>query len=155
MNIRPRPVPCMLPEGPDPRSRTCTMASIAPSPLSDDQAVSAAALRTFFNIAAAWSLSEDQAMALLGLTARSTFSQWRRDPDTARLSHATLERLSYLFGIYRALQILLPTPQAADAWLHRPNQAAPFQGASALERMRSGRLADLAAVRQYLDAQCG
>ncbi|MEA1052242.1 antitoxin Xre-like helix-turn-helix domain-containing protein [Lamprobacter modestohalophilus] len=49
------------------------MASIAPTLLSEHSAVSGAALRTFFNIADAWSLSNEQAMALLGLHARSTF----------------------------------------------------------------------------------
>lgn len=53
------------------------------------------------------------------------------------MSRDALERLSYLFGIYKALQILLPKPESADAWVHRPNKATPFQGQSALDRMLS------------------
>jgi hypothetical protein len=67
----------------------------------------------------------------------------------------TLERLSYLLGIYKALQILLPDPQAADEWVRKSNSAPPFGGDSALERMLSGQVADLYVVRQYLDAQRG
>ena len=67
----------------------------------------------------------------------------------------TLERLSYLLGIYKSLQILLPETQAADAWIRQPNKAPLFGGRSALERMLSGQVADLYVVRQYLDAQRG
>ena len=116
-----------------------------------------AALRTFFNIAKAWSLSEQQTMTLLGFDAstRSTYFKWKKDPDSARLGRDKLERLSYVFGIYKALQLLLPEPAAADGWLHRPNQAAPFGGRPALERLMSGNVADLYVVREYLDTARG
>jgi hypothetical protein len=58
-------------------------------------------------------------------------------------------------GIYKSLQILLPEPGAADAWVRKPNTAAPFGGRSALDRMLSGQVADLYVVRQYLDAERG
>ena len=64
------------------------------------------------------------------------------------LSRDTLERLSYLLGIYKALQILLPDPAAADAWVRRPNAAPLFAGRSALDRMLAGNVSDLSAVRQ-------
>jgi hypothetical protein len=137
------------------RLRTNTLTSMAPTPQADPRAVSGAALRTFFNIADTWSLTNEQAMTLLGLTSRSTFFKWKGDPEHARLSRDALERISYIFGIYKALQILLPKPESADAWVHRPNTATPFQGQSALDRMLSGNVADLYVVRQYLDAQRG
>ncbi len=117
----------------------------------------AAALRTFFAISDHWGLSTEQAMTLLGFDerTRSTFFKWKRDPDSARLGKEKLERLSYIFGIYKALQVLLPRPEAADSWIHRANQGAPFGGRSALDRMLSGQVADLYVVRQYLDAQRG
>jgi len=116
-----------------------------------------AALQTFFNIAAAWQLNTEQAMTLLGFDerTRSTFFKWKREPAGARLSRDKLERLSYIFGIYKALQILLPRPEVADGWIHRPNDAPPFGGRPALDRMLSGNVADLYVVRQYLDAQSG
>ena len=60
-----------------------------------------------------------------------------------------------VLGIYKALQILLPDGQAADAWIRQPNTAPMFGGRSALDRMMSGQVADLFVVRQYLDAQRG
>jgi hypothetical protein len=116
--------------------------------------VAAAGLRTFFNIATAWKLSTEEQQTLLGIEARSTFFKLKAGKDT-RVSRDTLERLSYIFGIYKDLQILLPSPEAADGWIKRPNTAPLFGGRSALERMLSGNVGDLFVVRQYLDAQRG
>lgn len=109
-------------------------------------------LRTFFNIASAWSLDRAQTMALIGSDSVSTYSAWKRDPDRARLRPDQIERASYVFGIYKALQVLLPRDEAADVWVHRPNEAPLFGGRPALERMTSGYVADLARVREHLDA---
>ncbi len=123
----------------------------------DPAKTAGAALRTFFNIASDWNLNAVQAMTLLGFDerTRSTYFKWKRDPESARLTKEKLERLSYIFGIYKALQIVLPKAESADGWIHRPNAATPFGGRSALERMLSGNVADLYVVRQYLDAQRG
>src|SRR5574337_489649 len=92
------------------------------------------ALRAFFRLAEHWKLRAADQRKLLG------------DPP---------ERISYLLGIWKSLQILFPDPAQADAWLHKPNAAPLFGGHSALERMLSGNVADLYVVRQYLDAQRG
>ncbi len=89
-------------------------------------------------------------MTLLGLSARSTFFKWKKHGGT--LPKDALERISYVLGIYKALQILLPDKAAADAWVKQPNTAGPFGGRPALARMAKG-VGDLYAVRQYLDAQ--
>lgn len=117
--------------------------------------LSAAGLRAFFNIARDWALNTDAQMVLLGAPGRSTFFKWKSAPESADLKRDTLERLSYLLGIYKALQILLPDASAADAWVKKPNTAPGFGGKSALDRMLGGNVADLVAVRQYLDAQRG
>ena len=93
-------------------------------------------------------------MTLLGVTARSTFFKWKKNPNTV-LPRDALERISYVLGIYKAIQILVPDEKAADEWVKRPNTAPPFGGRSALDRMMSGQVADLFVVRQYLDAQRG
>ena len=125
-----------------------------PSAATDRKGLSGPALRTFFRIAALWGLSVDEQMTLLGVTARSTFFKWKKNPNTV-LPKDALERISYVLGIYKAIQILLPEKKAADDWVKRPNTAPPFGGRSALDRMMSGQVADLFVVRQYLDAQRG
>ena len=112
-----------------------------------------AALRTFFRLADAWALTVTEQLTLLGV-ARTTLYQWKQG-KACPLDRNVLERLSYLFGIYSALQMLLPVAERADEWLRRPN-AAPFLGGqSALARMLGGQVADLFVVRQYLDAERG
>ena len=125
-----------------------------PFAATDRKGLSGPALRTFFRIAALWGLSVDEQMTLLGVTARSTFFKWKKNSNTV-LPKDALERISYVLGIYKALQILLPDEKAADEWMKRPNTAPPFGGRSALDRMMSGQVADLFVVRQYLDAQRG
>ncbi len=117
-------------------------------------AAGGAGLRAFARIAELWQLSVAEQMALLGITSRSTYFKWRKEPHP-RLPPDTLERLSYLLGIYKALQLLLPDSRAADDWVRRPNEAPLFGGRSALDRMLSGHVVDLYVVRQYLDAQRG
>jgi len=124
------------------------------TPREQEVAASAAGLRAFTRIAEAWGLSVAEQQRLLGLTSRSTYFKWKKDPHV-RLQRDTLERLSYLLGIYKALQILLPQAHAADEWIRRPNEEPLFGGRSALERMLSGNVADLYLVRQYLDSQRG
>jgi hypothetical protein len=130
-------------------------------PRVDDQPVSfdadelgSTALTAFFNIAAAWDVSAEEERILLGSPPRSTFFKWKSE-RAARLSADTLERISYVMGIYKALRILLPTEEAANAWVKKPNTARGFGGKSALERMCAGRVVDLADVRRYLDAERG
>lgn len=123
-------------------------------PTVDAGKASAPALRTFFRIADTWSLGSKEQMTLLGNPARSTFYHWKQGKNVVLLRD-TLERISYIFGIYSALQVLLPKPEAADAWIKKPNSAPLFGERSALDRMLSGQVGDLYLVRQYLDAQRG
>ena len=117
-------------------------------------AAAQAALRTFWRICDAWRLDATEQTTLLGV-GRTTLYQWKQGKVSAGLDRHVLERLSYLFGIYAALQILLPVGSQADSWVRKPNAAPVFGGKSALERMLGGQVADLYVVRHYLDAQRG
>lgn len=126
----------------------------SPQVLLSPKELSGPALRTFFKIAEAWDLNVDDQRILLGEPSRSTFFKWKKH-GLGQLSHDTLERISYILGIYKALQILLPNKEAADQWIKKPNDAELFSGKSALDRMLSGNVADLYVVRKYLDAERG
>ena len=120
----------------------------------DRESLSGPALRAFFRIVQLWNLSNDEQMILLGISARSTYYKWKKNTDVV-LSRDTLERISYIVGIYKSLQILLPDEKLADEWVKLPNSAPIFEGRSALDLMMSGRVADLFIVRRYLDAERG
>ena len=115
------------------------------------------AIRAFARLAGIWKLTGAQQARLLGLepTQLSTLYKWKAQSERANLSHDTLDRISYLIGIYKALHILLPSDEAADTWIHRPNDAPLFGGRSALARMLAGSMRDLFLVRAYLDAERG
>ncbi|MNF16045.1 hypothetical protein D3C80_2189060 [compost metagenome] len=73
-----------------------------------------------------------------------------------RLPRDTLERISYLMGIHKALRILFSSHvERVYEWVRKPNTSAPFNGTSALDYMLVGRVVDIADVRRYLDAQRG
>jgi hypothetical protein len=137
-----------------PKPRTATEKAPARGKRATDEAGIAAGLRAFFVIADRWDLSADEARALLGHPSRSTFYNWKNG-DIGQVAHSfdLASRLSYLLGIFKALEILYSRPEMAAAWVRRPNQA--FGGRSALDHMRAGQMVDLAAVRTYLDSARG
>ena len=120
----------------------------------DEASMSGTGLRTFFRIAEVWQLSPVEQRRLLGDPPLTTFLRWRRGGG-GKLPRDTLERISYVLGIFQAINILVPNHLQADGWLRRENDASPFFGHSALSRMLAGNVSDLFVVRKYLDAQCG
>ena len=125
-----------------------------PVAASPTRTLSGPALSAFFRVAAAWGLKSAEERVLLGHPPESTFFKWKKAQE-GTLSRDVLERISYILGIYKALQILFPEPARADAWVKQPNAAPIFAGQRALDRMLSGNVSDLFVVRQYLDAQRG
>lgn len=112
----------------------------------------AAGMRTFFRIAEKWRLSEAEQAAIMNLEADQLRSA--RASEAARMNGDTLERLSHVFGIFRAINTLLPNVSRADAWMRAPNHAPIFAGRSAVQLIASGRIEDLRLVRRYLEAEC-
>jgi len=128
------------------------MTATSPAKAKSRKDLTGPALRTFFNIADAWGLTEQQQMRLLGLDNRSTLQSWKRGAVSS-IPKDALERISYILGIYKGLKVLLP--KSADEWVRKPNDAPLFGGRPALDRLTSGNVGDLFVVRQYVDAQRG
>lgn len=133
------------------------VAVIASDPLaslSDSSRVSGPALRAFERIGDRWELSQKERYTILGLP-KSTYFTAKRNAASTRLSRDTLERISYVLGIYSALKILLPRRAAADAWVRTPNDNSLFKGHPPIEMMLGGKVGDLFVVRRYLDGERG
>ena len=77
-------------------------------------------MRAFFRIAALWRLSETEQLALLGVKSTSILDSWKAG-GIADISAETIERLGSVFGIFRAINIILQQPDRADAWMRRPS----------------------------------
>ena len=118
----------------------------------DLEKLSPPAIRAFFKIAGLWRLSTDEQIALLGRPARSTFFKWKKD-QTGKLTRDQLDRVSYLLGIFKALEVLYPDEPSANAWIKQPNTAPLFGGQSVFAFILSTGIAGLFQVRRYLDAQ--
>lgn len=110
------------------------------------------ALKAFFTIAEKWHLDTRQELALLGFPKQSTFYNWKRGVVSS-VPYDTIERISYVLGIYKALSLLYPSYEQAEEWVRKPNRA--FGEQSAIQRMTAGSITDLANVRDYLDAMRG
>lgn len=128
------------------------MANPAQTAHADDRRKSDVALKTFFRITDGWGLSSPQQKVLLGDPPRTTFYKWRNG-EGPTLSRDTLERISYVLGIYKALRILFPTEEQANAWPKKASR--DFDGDSALDVMLKGSMINLADVRRYLDYMRG
>lgn len=119
---------------------------------SEPNRVNTIALKLFFNITAAWELTTDQQMTLLGEPGKTTFYKWKKG-EVKGLSKDTLERISYISGIYKALRLLFPSEEQANAWPKKPNKR--FDGRPAIDEMLNGKIVNLMMVRRYLDGMRG
>lgn len=108
-------------------------------------------LEAFSRIADRWRLSTDDQIKLLGSPGRSTFFKWKKEGGS--LPPDTVERLSHMLSIWKALRILFTIDERGEEWIRKPNEF--FDGASALDIMLQGGVVDIYKVRQYLDAQRG
>jgi hypothetical protein len=115
--------------------------------------LSPAAVRAFFNIMARWGIRDDDAKALLGGMSNGPYYEMKKDPDRV-LDTDRLLRISYLIGIFKALNIL-HSKKLADAWITLPNSNRIFAGRTPLAYMIAGGLPAMQTVRRLLDARRG
>ena len=107
-------------------------------------------LPAIFKILGLWSFSLQDQMIVLGLRDDRLLQDWKANPERVELTPDIIERISYILGIFRSLEILLPDPQIADNWLSTPNDHSVFNGALPKSRLLCGSIADLAVVRDFL-----
>lgn len=112
----------------------------------------AALLRVFHVISRAWSLSDGERLALLGLADIAKLKALRTAP-LDEVPTEIVERIALLLDIFKAIKTLLPQPGRADAWVRAPNSAPMFGGRSALDVIVGRGLNGLREVRAYLNAQ--
>jgi Antitoxin Xre/MbcA/ParS C-terminal toxin-binding domain len=130
-----------------------------PSPLVDLSAktererLSPSAIKAFFNIMARWKVRDEDARLLLGGVSNGPFYEMKKQPDRL-LDGDRLQRISYLVGIFKALNILY-SEALADAWVQRPNANRLFGGATPLAYMTKGGMPAMQTVRRLLDARRG
>lgn len=116
------------------------------------------ALRAVINIGERWALTHSQLSSLLGAPERTVFTWKAAAMGTglgSPLARDTVERMSYVLGIWKALVLLFPDEVARRHWLSAPNTAGTFGGQPPITRLLAGNVGDLYSVRAYLDGARG
>ncbi len=108
-----------------------------------------AALKTALNILDKWECSEQEKMTILGI-GRSTLHKYQSDPYSARVSHDLLERVSYLLNIHSSLRILFENKDNVYGFVRMPNSNYFFNGATPMDIMNSGSVANLYEVNNQI-----
>jgi len=116
--------------------------------------LSPGAVKAFVNLIEKWKVKDTDAMALLGDMGSSSFYALKKSAAKTVLSQDRLTRISYLVGIFKALNILYGV-DLADAWLQLPNKNRIFQDSTPLAYMIRGGLPAFQVVRQLLDSRRG
>ncbi len=130
-----------------------------PSPVIDltskaeRERLSPAAVRTFFNIMMRWSIRDEDARGLLGGMSNGPFYDMKKNPERV-LDADRLTRISYLIGIFKALNILY-SEKLADKWIQLPNSNPIFGGQTPLAYMMKGGQSAMQTVRRLLDDRRG
>jgi Protein of unknown function (DUF2384) len=115
--------------------------------------LSPAGLKAFFKIMEHWQVRDESAKALLGGVTNGPFYEMKKS-HVRVLNPDTLTRISYLIGIYKALNILYGKKLAND-WISLPNGNPIFGGNSPLDYMMSGGIPAMQTVRRLLDSRRG
>jgi hypothetical protein len=100
-----------------------------------------------------WGIRDDDAKVLLGGLSNGPYYEMKKNPDRV-LDTDRLLRISYLTGIFKALNILY-SKKLADAWIRLPNSNRIFRGESPLAYVMKGGLPAMQTVRRLLDARRG
>jgi Protein of unknown function (DUF2384) len=116
--------------------------------------LSASGLKALFNIAECWKLRSEEVRELLGGVANGSYFEMKKNPEGKVLDADQMYRISYLIGIFKALNILHSQP-LADEWVRLPNSNRIFGGRTPLEYMTRGGVSAMQTVRRLLDARRG
>lgn len=113
------------------------------------------ALKGFFGICEQWHCSQEEMRSLLGNISEDEFEHYRKFPHES-LPEEILLRVSYLFGIYSALETIFSGDKnRASEHLRRPQKGELFNGRSPLDFMveAEGALEYLKTARRFFEAQ--
>ena len=131
-----------------------------PSPLVDlsskaeRERLAPAALKAFCNIVERWGVRDEDARLLLGGGTNGPYYEMKKHPAGRVLDADKLLRVSYLVGIFKALNIL-HSERLADDWVRLPNTNRIFGGLTPIAYMTAGGTPAMQTVRRLLDARRG
>lgn len=105
-----------------------------------------------------WNLTTEETAALLGGIEVETYKAMQQRAESGlpiTMTPDTVERLSLLLGIWKALQLLVPheRPDLAFAWFNKPNSSPLLQDKSIKDYLlENNTLESFYTVRDYLNS---
>jgi hypothetical protein len=119
------------------------------------ESIAAPIFQVFVNICDEWEFSVPQRLRLLGgIIGESTYHNWKTG-KAIKLNLALLERISFVLGIYKALNLIFVNEIKSHEWLNAVNDDAVFAGLAPMQFMLQGPVENLNRTRKYLDAWRG
>lgn len=122
--------------------------------LEERKRLSPSALVMFFNMMKLWKIRDEDAKLLLGGISNGPFYAMKKHHKNKILDVDQMFRVSYLLGIFKAINIL-HGQKLADEWVQLPNRNVLFGGKTPLEYMIAGGLPAMQNVRRLLDGRRG
>ncbi len=119
----------------------------------DRRRLTATALKAFRRLVERWSLTTQEAAALLGVST-STWERIKRGTWDSYLSQDQLTRVSALVGIFKGLHLLF-ADDMAERWPRLENKGPLFNRSSPIDAMIAGGIPHMIEVRRYVDAVRG
>ncbi len=129
-----------------------------PEPLADFNSyderrrLSGSSLIGFFKMMEIWRVRDEDAKLLLGGVSNGPFYEMKKNPKSKLLGIDQMYRVSYLLGIFKALNAL-HDQKLADRWVQIPNKGPLFHGKTPLQYMIEGGLPALLTMRRLLEAR--
>ncbi len=119
----------------------------------DRRRLTGAAVKALLRLVEAWSGSNAEGAALLGVSA-STWDRMKAGTWEGTLSQDQLTRASVLIGLFKGLHLLF-ADDMADRWPRLANRAPVFDRLSPVQAMIAGGIPRMLETRQYIDALRG
>jgi len=121
-------------------------------PLSDPQQISAV-VKALVRVADAWSLTNAEAASLFDVPT-ATWSRMKAGSFKGNLDQDKMMRASLLIGIFKGLRLLFNGP-LQKGWPKQQNSGTVFSGRTPVDKMISGGIPAMMAVRRHIDALRG
>ena len=120
--------------------------------LNDPQRISTV-VKAMVRVADAWSLKNAQASTLYDVPT-ATWSRMKAGSFKGNLDQDKMMRASLLIGIFKGLRLLFNGP-LEKGWPTQPNNGPVFLGQTPVEKMITGGIPSIMAVRRHIDALRG
>jgi len=120
--------------------------------LEERKRLSGSALTGFFKMMEIWKVRDEDARMLLGGITKGRFYEMKKSPRGKVLDVDQMFRVSYLLGIFKAINIL-HGEELADEWAQLPNRNLMFGGNTPLRYIINGGLPAMQNVRRLLDGR--